>query len=140
MKAYFDNVHPLVPVLHQEAFLNLYKQHGLKALADEVGTITDASTLDGRAVTLICSVLALGAMSLVEPDFAFQTSGSKAQPSQLPHFGEALGFYLTCLRLLQYSHDTIETMIAYLLMVLQTLLITNCQGVFAVQTTDSKGK
>jgi hypothetical protein len=113
IKAYFENIHPLVPVLHQEAFVNLYRSYGDKALADEVKTITDASTRDGRAVTLICSVLALGALSLVNPRERVQTAASH----QLQHFGEALGFYVTCLRLLAYTHDTIETMIACLLMV-----------------------
>ena len=117
VKAFFENVHPLVPVLHEEAFLNLYRLYGLKALADNVKNITDASTREGRAVTLICSVLALGALSLVNTTGHLQATSNLPQQSQLPHFGEALGFYTTCLRLLSYSHDTIETMLAYLLMV-----------------------
>ena len=36
VKAYFANVHPLLPVLHKEAFLKLYRLYGLKALADNI--------------------------------------------------------------------------------------------------------
>src|SRR5438046_1993561 len=66
VKAYFASVHPLLPVLHKEAFLKLYRLYGLKALAANVRTISDGSTLEGRAVGLICAVLALGSLSLVE--------------------------------------------------------------------------
>lgn len=117
IKAYFANVHPLLPILHKEAFLRVYRLHGLKALNDTSRLIVDASTRDGRAVSLICSVLALGALSLVETRNPPEEENEKNTVSQLPHFGEALGFYGVCLRLLSYTHDTIETMITYLLMV-----------------------
>ena len=118
VKAYFANVHPLLPVLHKEAFLKLYRLYGLKALADNIGTINDGSTLDGRAVGLICAVLALGSLSLVETRNKIEEDDSSQSTPELPHFGEALGFYGICLRLLSYTHDTLETMITYLLMVL----------------------
>jgi hypothetical protein len=118
VKAYFANVHPLLPVLHKEAFLKLYRLYGLKALADNIGTINDGSTLDGRAVGLICAVLALGSLSLVETRNKIEEDDNSLSTPELPHFGEALGFYGICLRLLSYTHDTLETMITYLLMVL----------------------
>lgn len=121
MKAYFANVHPLLPILHKEAFLRLYKLYALKALPHECTKITDGSSRDGRAVSLIASVLALGAFSLVET----RTTNTAKEPA---HFGESLEFYSICLRLLSYTHDTLETMMAYLLM-----------GVFAIQTADIKG-
>ena len=119
--------------------MKLYRLYGLKALAEHVKSITDASTREGRAVTLICSVLALGALSLVE----LPTNVPAGGPLVLgANFGEALGFYVVALRLLHYTHDTIETMIAYLLMVRIPRYLrafVNWQGVFAIQTTDSKG-
>ena len=118
LKAYFANVHPLLPVLHKEGFFKLYRMYGLKALGDNVRNVMDASTRDGRAVSLICAVLALGALSLVETREATETPVESSTITQLPHFGEALGFYGTCLRLLSYTHDTIESMLAYLLMVI----------------------
>ena len=121
MKAYFANVHPLLPILHKEAFLRLYKLYALKALPTEWPQITDGSSRDGRAVSLIASVLALGALSLVET----RTTEKVKNPA---HFGEALEFYSICLKLLSYTHDTLETMMAYLLM-----------GIFAIQTADMKG-
>jgi len=117
MKAYFANIHPLLPVLHKEAFLRLYRLYGLRALADNVRTIVDASTREGRAVSLICSVLALGALSLVETRNTSESEIGSQVSAHLPNFGEALGFYGNCLRLLSYTHDTVETMITYLLMV-----------------------
>jgi hypothetical protein len=117
VKAYFANVHPLLPILHKEAFLKLYRLYGLKALADNIRTISDGSTLEGRAVGLICAVLALGSLSLVETRNKMEEDDSSPSTPELPHFGEALGFYGICLRLLAYTHDTLETMITYLLMV-----------------------
>ena len=35
IKAYFANVHPLLPVLHKEAFYRLYRLYGLKAKTNE---------------------------------------------------------------------------------------------------------
>jgi hypothetical protein len=117
VKAYFANVHPLLPVLHKDAFLALYRLHGVKATAQNIKEGLDASSLDGQAVSLICSVLALGALSLVETRDYSQLREGKPDLARLPHFGEAMGFYGTCVRLLSYTHDTIETMIAFLLMV-----------------------
>lgn len=124
--AYFANVHPLLPVLHKEAFLRLYRLYGLKALADNIRTVSDASTRDGRAVGLICSVLALGSLSLVETRNELQDGEHNESVSNTPHFGEALGFYGLCLRLMAYTHDTVETMITYLLMVLHSYISTFC--------------
>jgi hypothetical protein len=127
--AYFTNVQPLAPVLHREAFLRLYRMYGIKAVAVNIGAIYDGSSRDGRAVALICSVLALGAFSLVET--RSRTEGQDEDRSELimlPNFGEALGFYKCCIRLIGYTHDTIETMITYLLM-----------AQFAVLTGDMKG-
>jgi hypothetical protein len=126
IKAYFANVHPLLPVLHKEAFYRLYRLYGLKAKTNEARYIVDASTRDGRAVALICGVLALGALSLVETrNSASETNGNQTNPGQnagnhdgpIHHFDEALGFYSICLRLLTYKHDTLETMMVYLFMV-----------------------
>lgn len=117
IKAYFASVHPLLPVLHKEAFLKLYRLYGLKALADNVRTISDGSTLEGRAVGLICAVLALGSLTLVETRNKMEEDDSSPSTPELPHFGEALGFYGICLRLLAYTHDTLETMMTHLLMV-----------------------
>lgn len=125
MKAYFANIHPLLPILHKEAFLKLYRLYGLKVQADNIRTIMDASTREGRAVSLICSVLALGALSLVETRNESGIDTSVPLLVQFPNFGEALGFYGACLRLLAYTHDTIETMITYLLMVLSFVPIVN---------------
>jgi hypothetical protein len=121
VKAYFANVHPLVPILHKEAFLRLYKLYAIKALPDHWETITDGSSRDGRAVSLIGSVLALGALSLAE-------TRENEKGKNPAHFGEAMEFYTICMKLLSYTHDTIETMMAYLLM-----------SVFAIQTADIKG-
>lgn len=128
VKAYFTNVHPLIPFLHKEAFLKLYRRYGLKALANNIETIPDGATLDGRAVGLICAVLALGSLSLVETQKKLEEDPDQSAP-ELPHFGEALGFYGICVRLLAYTHDTIETMMTHLLMVwgrcLRILLMRN---------------
>jgi hypothetical protein len=113
LTSYFTNMHPLMPVLHQEAFYRLYRLYCHKALADQAKYVLDASTREGRAVTLICSVLALGALSLNAVD----DHGNQIESHQSSHFGLGLGFYATCIRLLAYSHDTVETMIAYLFMV-----------------------
>jgi hypothetical protein len=115
--AYFRNVHPLFPVLHEGAFKRLYGLYGLKARSDFVRQIADASSREGRAVSLICSVLALGAWSLVESgntNLEMEESSLRVPP---PHYGEALGFYAVCLRLQAYTHDNIETMMTYLFMV-----------------------
>jgi hypothetical protein len=124
--SYFANVHPLLPVLHKEAFLRLYRLYGLKALADNIRTVSDASTRDGRAVGLICSVLALGSLSLVETRNRLQDGENDEPVSDIPHFGEALGFYGSCLRLMAYTHDTAETMITYLLMVPHSCISNVC--------------
>jgi len=116
LNAYFQNLHPLMPVLHRDAFSGLYRLYGHKALADPAKYIIDASTREGRAVTLICSVLALGAISLSTFEDP-QEAGRTTEGSDLSHFGLGLGFYVTSLRLLAYTHDTIETMLAYLFMV-----------------------
>jgi len=121
VKAYFANVHPLLPVLHKEAFLRLYRLYAIKALPDHWETIADGSSRDGRAVSLISSVLALGALSLTET----RTAEKGKTPA---HFGEAMEFYTICLKILSYTHDTLETMMAFLLM-----------SVFAIQTADIKG-
>lgn len=121
VKAYFANVHPLIPVLHKDAFLALYRLHGHKAPANQIDTGLDASNEKGQVVSLICAVLALGALSLVETrDYSQQREDRTAADldlARLPHFGEAMGFYAVCVRILSYTHDTLETMIAFLLMV-----------------------
>jgi len=126
VKAYFANVHPLLPVLHKEAFYRLYRLYGLKAKTTDARRIVDASTRDGRAVSLICGVLALGALSLVETRNSNpEANGNQPNPGHpnghhsgpIRHFDEALGFYSICLRLLTYKHDTLETMMVYLFMV-----------------------
>jgi len=122
VKAYFANVHPLLPVLHKEAFLRLYRLYAIKALPDHWETITDGSSRDGRAVSLISSVLALGALSLTE------TRTAEKEKTTPAHFGEAMEFYTICLKILSYTHDTLETMMTFLLM-----------SVFAIQTADIKG-
>ena len=151
IKAYFTNVHPLLPVLHREAFYRLYRLYGLKAKTSEARSIIDASTREGRAVALICGVLALGALSLVEtrnpadqpddnqPNGESQANGKHFKP--IRHFDEALGFYSVSLRLLTYKHDTFETMIVYLFMVISSHRACSrpLQGVFAIQLTDVKG-
>ena len=132
VKAYFANVHPLLPVLHKEAFYRLYRMYGLKAKTTEARYIVDASTRDGRAVALICGVLALGALSLVETRNPTQeANGGHSKQAQdkgnnsapIRHFDEALGFYSICLRLLTYKHDTLETMMVYLFMVAPFLIL-----------------
>jgi hypothetical protein len=142
-RAYFGNVHPLLPVLHKEAFYRLYRLYGLEARSDKAQHIKDASTREGRAVTLICGVLALGALSLVETRrTSDQVDESKENENgRIRHFHEALGFYGVCLRLLTYKHDTLETMIVYLFMVMASRFrwLICFQGVFAIQLTDVKG-
>lgn len=121
VKAYFANIHPLAPILHKEAFLRLYRMYGPKAVALNARTVNDGSSREGRAVGMICAVLALGALSVV--DTRSKVEGQDQDRSELfmlPNFGEALGFYKCCLRLMAYTHDTIETMITYILMVLRT--------------------
>jgi hypothetical protein len=133
VRAFFANVHPLLPVLHYHAFLTLYRLYGLKVVRDPVTDIMDPSSREGRAVALICAVLALGAMSLVERT-EFKQSGMDEVPFEekvkvrLPHYGEALGFYRICLRLMFYTHNTIETMITLLLMVIQPLSKANLRA------------
>jgi hypothetical protein len=119
VKAYFANVHPLIPVLHKDAFLALYRLHGHKAPANQINIRLDASNEEGQVVSLICAVLALGALSLVETrDYSQQRDDrTESDLERLPHFGEAMGFYGVCMRILSYTHDTLETMIAFLLMV-----------------------
>ena len=114
--AFFENVHPLIPVLHKEAFYSLYRLYSEKALHSQAKNIQDASSREGRAVALICSVLALGALTL-NSDENLQPPGSPSNGPQLSRFGLAFGFYSTCLRLSAYTHDTIETMLAFLFMV-----------------------
>ena len=113
---FFENVHPLIPVLHKEAFYSLYRLYSEKALHSQAKSIQDASSGEGRAVALICSVLALGALTL-NSDENLQPPGSPINGPQLSRFGLAFGFYSTCLRLSAYTHDTIETMLAFLFMV-----------------------
>jgi len=116
LEAYFENVHPLIPVLHKEAFYALYRLYCEKALYHQAKNIPDASSRDGRAVSLICSVLALGALTL-NADENLQPTGTPTDGPQLSRFGVAFGFYATCLRLSAYTHDTLETMLTYLFMV-----------------------
>lgn len=113
LTAYFRNVHPLVPILHRGAFYSLYNLYSNKALSKNSINIRDASSREGRAVTLICSVLALGALTLNKKNL--QEPGSLIDGSQV---SLGFGFYGTCVRLCSYSHDTIETMLAYLFMVM----------------------
>ena len=115
LNAYFDNVHPVIPVLHRDAFYSLYHLYGEKALYKQALTIRDSSTKEGRAVNLICSVLALGALTLKESDI--QQLGHPIDGSQLSLFGLGLGFYGTSLRLSSYTHDSIEAMLTYFFMV-----------------------
>lgn len=124
VKAYFANVHPLLPVLHKDAFLALYRLHGNKAPASQIDNGLDASTADGQVVSLICAVLALGALSLVETRNFSQQRAEAPDLARLPHFGEAMGFYAVCVRILSYTHDTLETMITFLLMVSFSRLCT----------------
>ena len=116
---YFINVHPFLPILHKKAFLKLYRLYDLKALTDNF-RISDGSTLDDRAVDLICVALALGSLSLVEIRKKMKEDDTSEFTQQPPHFEEVLEFYEHCLRLLAYTHDTLETMIMYFLMVLQS--------------------
>lgn len=113
LSAYFRNVHPLLPVLHRKAFYSLYQLYRNKALSKNSLNIRDASSREGRAVTLICSVLALGALTLNEQ--SLRETGTLIDGSQI---SLGFGFYGTCVRLCSYSHDTIETMLAYLFMVM----------------------
>jgi Fungal specific transcription factor domain len=113
--AYFTNVHPLLPVLHKESFLRLYRLFSPKALGVYIRhhSTPDASSREGRAVCLISSVLALGSVSLVENRLD-SSNQSRAQPY---YFTDALGFFNLCQTILAYTHDTFESMLAYLLMV-----------------------
>jgi hypothetical protein len=130
LEAYFINVHPLVPVLHKAAFLNLYKVYAPGAILDKVREIKDASSREGRAVGLICSVLALGAMSLVKPitDIVKQEKEDAMSRSRVEHYGEAMGFYKICGQLTVYAFDSFETMLTFLLMVVagKHKLIVGC--------------
>ena len=119
LQAYFNNVHPLVPILHKAAFLSLYKIYAPRAIADRIREIPDASTPEGRAVGLICAVLALGAMSLVETkiDPVKEESANGVDKIRLQHYGEAMGFYKICCQLTTYAYDALETMLTFLLMV-----------------------
>ena len=140
LTAFFDHVHPLMPILHREAFYSLYHLYGYKVISDRAKYIVDASTREGRATSLICSVLALGALTLKADKPNKQNSENAGCYSF--HFGLGLGFRRTSLRLLAYTHDHIETMIAYLFMVSlkYTAFRTNAfQGIFAVHITDLKG-
>ena len=115
--AYFTNVHPLLPVLHKEAFLRLYRLYSPKALGVYIRHHSvDASSQEGRAVALVCSVLALGSLSLVETR---PGCFSQSQPqTQSSYFTDALGFYEHSQHILAYTHDTFESMLTYFLMVL----------------------
>lgn len=115
LAAFFDHVHPLMPILHRGAFYSLYHLYGYKAVTDRAKCIVDASTREGRATSLICSVLALGALAL-KSEKPNQQNGENAERDAF-NFGLGLGFRRTSLRLLAYTHDHIETMIAYLFMV-----------------------
>jgi hypothetical protein len=115
LNAYFENVHPVIPVLHRDAFFSLYELYGEKALYKQALTIRDGSTKEGRAVSFICSVLALGALTLKGSDV--QRLGNPIDGSQLSLFGLGLGFYGTSLRLSAYTHDSIETMFTFFFMV-----------------------
>ena len=115
LSAYFDNVHPVIPLLHRDAFYSLYQIYGEKALYKAAHVIGDGSTKEGRAVSLICSVLALGALTLEENDVA--RLGNAIDGSQQSLFGLGLGFYGTSSRLTAYTHDSIETMFTYFFMV-----------------------
>jgi hypothetical protein len=121
-KAYFEHVHPLIPVLHPDAFDTLYKLFSKKALiahqakSVQAKSIRDATSPEGRAVPLICSVLALGALTLPE-DVILPPTGAPSDGPKSRAFGLALGFYTTCIRLLSYTHDNFESMLAYFFMV-----------------------
>jgi len=112
LTAYFENVHPFIPVLHREAFYGLYRLYCHRVPTSAARSIRDASTLEGRAVTLICSVLALGALTLAVDEKEESNDGSA-----LANFGLGLGFYATCSRLSAYTHDNVETMLTYFFMV-----------------------
>jgi|SRR5277367_2945512 hypothetical protein len=112
LTAYFENVHPFIPVLHREAFKGLYNMYCHKVPTLAAKSIRDASSLEGRAVMLICSVLALGALTL-KVDERQENNDS----SVLRNFGLGLGFYATCSHLSAYTHDNVETMLAYIHMV-----------------------
>lgn len=116
LDAYFENVHPLVPVLHRDAFYSLYQVYNEKALHRQAQTIRDGSTKEGRAVSLICSVLALGALTLKQQDI--QQTGNAIEGSQQSLFGLGLGFYGTSMRLSAYTHDSIETLLSFFFMVI----------------------
>ena len=129
MNAYFSNIHPLIPILHREAFFALYRTYALNVVADPVHEIAEASGRAGRAVSLICAVGALGAMSLAEtPDILSREESDEQNLSDSPHYGKALGFYGICLRLMFYTHNSIETMMTYLLMVIHMLSFLNIRA------------
>jgi len=115
LSAYFRHVHPVIPVLHRDAFYGLYQLYGEKALYKQALMIRDGSTKEGRAVSLICAVLALGALTLDEVDIL--RLGNPIDGSEQSLFGLGLGFYGTSLRLSAYTHDSIETMFTYFFMV-----------------------
>src|SRR5271154_6467222 len=97
LTAYFENVHPFIPVLHREAFYGLYRLHSHKVPAILARSIRDDSTIEGRAVMLICSVLALGALTLTVEEK--QEHNGEIDGFALANFGLGLGFYATCSRL-----------------------------------------
>jgi hypothetical protein len=112
IRTYFDNVHPLLPLLHKESFLRFYRFHGLRCLGKNVIYNEDGSSRTGRAVSLICAVLALGSLG-----YTGNRKGAGSESvSEAPYIREALGFYEKCLYLLAYSHDTLESIITNLLM------------------------
>jgi hypothetical protein len=115
LAAYFENVHPFIPVLHREAFYGLYRLYRDRVPTIAARSIRDASTLEGRAVMLISSVLALGALTITVDEK--QENSRQIDASALANFGLGLGFYATCSRLSAYTHDNIETMLAYFFMV-----------------------
>lgn len=115
LNAYFESIHPLIPVLHRDAFYSIYQLYCEKALHKNALNIRDSSTKEGRAVNLICSVLALGALTLKQCDA--QRLGNAIDGSQQSLFGLGLGFYGTSIRLSAYTHDSIETMLTFFFMV-----------------------
>ena len=126
MEAYFLNVYPLFPVLHKGAFLKLYAIYAPRATAERAREIGDASSPEGRAVCLISSVLALGALSLVQSREDLTPANRPTTKAWLPHYGEALGFYGLCIRLLCYTKDEIEIMLTYLHLVMIKASISTC--------------
>ena len=115
LTAYFENIHPFIPVLHREAYSSIYRLYCHRVPTIAARSIRDACTLEGRAVMLISSVLALGALTLTVDEK--QENSRQTDASALANFGLGLGFYATCSRLSAYTHDNIETMLAYFFMV-----------------------